>query len=432
MPKSNQKTSFRWVIVALLFYSTTIVYFDRVILGILAPFITEEIGWSEQEYGYVVFAFQLTYAVGPLFIGYVIDRLGSRWGFSLAVVVWSLASLSHAAARSWLGFAIARLGLGIGQSANFPASIKIVAEWFPQKERAYATGVFNGGSNIGQVIAPLLIPVVLYFFSSWQYVFVLSLVLSIIWLVLWLILFRSPNESRFVNSAERNYIAGDNENMENIKVPWPRLIKYRQTWVVALGKLFADPVWYFYLFWGAKFLNARFGVELKGLALPLIIIYVVAWTGGITGGAVSSFFLKKGKTTNFSRKITMLGTALLVLPVMLVPFIDSLPVCVGLIALAAAAHNSWSANIFTVASDLFPKKIVGSVIGFSTSVSSIAGMGTALLIGWVLNESGVDGYVFPFVIAAFGYLSGLLVIHLISPSLKPVSETSLNRTFKQG
>jgi len=196
------KTNFRWVIVALLFYSTTIVYFDRVILGILAPYITNEIGWSEQEYGYVVFAFQLTYAIGPLFIGFIIDRLGTRLGFSLAVVVWALASLSHAFAQSWIGFAIARLGLGIGQSANFPASIKTVAGWFPQKERAFATGVFNGGSNIGQILAPLLIPVVLFYLMSWHYVFVLSLLLSAIWLVLWLVLYRSPNESRFVNSAE--------------------------------------------------------------------------------------------------------------------------------------------------------------------------------------------------------------------------------------
>jgi len=421
MQTVNRKTNFRWVVVALLFYSTTIVYFDRVILGILAPFITKEIGWSEQEYGYVVFAFQLTYAIGPLFIGYIIDRLGTRRGFSLAVIIWAIASLSHAAARSWIGFAVARLGLGIGQSANFPASIKTIAEWFPQKERAYATGVFNGGSNIGQVLAPLLIPVVLYFFVSWQYVFVLSVVLSAVWLVLWLLLFRSPQESRFVNAAEREYINSDSGDLEKVKVPWKELVKYRQTWAVALGKLFADPVWYFYLFWGAKFLNAQFGVELKGLALPLVIIYLVAWCGGMAGGAVSSSLLKKGKSANFARKITMLGTALLVLPVMMVPFIDSLSVCVGLIALAAAAHNSWSANIFTVASDLFPKKIVGSVIGFSTTISSIAGMITALLIGYALNESGTDGYVFPFVIAAFGYLIGLLVIHLVSPKLKPVS-----------
>jgi ACS family hexuronate transporter-like MFS transporter len=416
----EKKSNFRWVIVALLFYSTTIVYFDRVILGILAPYISSEIGWSEQEYGYVVFAFQLSYAVGPLFIGMLIDRLGTRLGFSLAVIFWSLASLSHSFAHSWMGFALARLGLGIGQSANFPASIKTVAEWFPQKDRAYVTGIFNGGSNMGQILAPLVIPLVLYYFTSWRYVFVLSMALSTIWLILWLLLFRSPNKNKYVNKAELNYIQSNSEEMEKIKVPWKELIKYRQTWVVALGKLFADPVWYFYIFWGAKFLNARFGIELKGLALPLIIIYMLAWFGGIAGGAVSSYFLKKGKTTNFSRKITMLGTAALVLPVMLVPFIDSLPACVALIALAAAAHNSWSANIFTVASDLFPKKIVGSVIGFSTTVSSIMGMITALLIGYALNEAGTEGYVFPFVIAAFGYLTGLLVIHLVSPNLKPL------------
>jgi len=418
---SGKRSGFRWAIVALLFYSTTIVYFDRVILGILAPYITVEIGWSEQEYGYVVFAFQLTYAIGPLFIGYVIDKLGTRWGLSLAVIIWGIASVSHAAARSWLGFAFARLGLGIGQSANFPASIKTVAEWFPKKERAYVTGIFNGGSNAGQIIAPLLIPVILYFFTSWEYVFVSSVFLSAIWLVLWFIFFDSPHESRFVNKAELEYIESDQEDVDKVKVPWKKLVGYRQTWVVALGKLFADPVWYFYLFWGAKFLNSRYGLELKGLAIPLVIIYIVAWSGGIAGGAVSSFLLKKGKSTNMARKSTMLGTALLVLPVMLVPFIDSVWVSVGLIALAAAAHNSWSANIFTVASDLFPKKIVGSVIGFSTTVSSFAAMGTALLIGYVLNESGPRGYVFPFVIAAFGYLAGLLVMHIISPKMEPVS-----------
>ncbi len=418
--QNSTRTKFRWVIVALLFYSTTIVYFDRVILGILAPSLTEQLGWSEKEFSYIVMAFQFTYAIGPLFIGYVIDRLGTKLGFILAAAVWGIASLSHAAARSWIGFAIARLGLGIGQSANFPASIKTVAEWFPQKERAYATGLFNGGSNIGQLIAPLLIPLVIYLFGTWQYVFVLSLILSVSWIVLWLIFFSTPSESRYVNRAEVDYINSDQDEVEKVKVRWRTLVRHKQTWVVAFGKMFADPVWYFYLFWGAKFLNAQFGIELKGLALPLIIIYVVAYGGGIAGGAVSSYLMKTGKSTNFARKITMLGTALLVLPVMIVPFTGSLAVAVGLIALAAAAHNSWSANIFTVASDLFPKKIVGSVIGFSTAVSSVAGIGTAYLIGMALEDTGVKGYVFPFVIAAFGYLAGLLVMHLISPKMKPV------------
>ncbi len=415
------KTRFRWVIVALLFYSTTIIYFDRVILGILAPSLTEQLGWSEKEFSYIVMAFQLTYAIGPMFIGYLIDRLGTRLGFILAAIVWGLASLSHAAARGWIGFAIARLGLGIGQSANFPASIKTVAEWFPKKERAYATGLFNGGSNIGQVIAPLLVPLVIYLFGTWQYVFFLSVILSASWIVLWLIFFRSPSESRFVNQAELEHINSDNEDIEKVKIPWKELVRHKQTWVVAFGKLCTDPVWYFYLFWGAKFLNAQFGIELKGLALPLVVIYVIAYGGGIAGGAVSSYLMKKGKSTNYSRKMTMLGTALVVLPVMMVPIIDSLPVCVLLIGLAAAAHNSWAANIFTVASDLFPKKVVGSVIGFSTTISSLCGIGTAFLIGMVLDDAGVKGYVFPFVIAAFGYLVGLMIMHLLSPKMKPVS-----------
>jgi MFS transporter, ACS family, hexuronate transporter len=415
------ETNFRWVIVALLFFSTTIVYFDRVILGILAPYLTSEIGWSEKEYGFVVFSFQLTYAVGPFLFGYLIDRLGTRRGFSLAVIIWSLSSLFHTASRSWLGFAFARMGLGIGQSANFPASIKVIAEWFPRRERALATGIFNGGSNMGQVLAPLLIPVVLYFFDSWKYVFVLSMLLSTAWLVLWLIFFTRPQDCRYVSTSEFNHIRQDGDGRESERISWGRLVTTRQTWVVAAGKLCADPVWYFYLFWGAKFLHARFGINLTELALPLVIIYVVAYGGGISGGAISSYFIKKGKSVNFSRKVTMLGSAILVLPVMMVPFIGSMYGCVALIAVAAAAHNSWSANIFTVASDLFPKKYVGSVIGFSTTVSSFAAMGTALLIGYALSEAGTDGYRFPFIIAAFGYMAGMIMMQLISPKFTPVS-----------
>ena len=416
-----KRTGSRWIIVVLLFFSSTIVYFDRVILGLLAPELEAIFGWTEQQYGYIVFSFQLTYAIGPFIVGYIIDRIGTRLGFSLAVIVWSIASFSHSLARSWIGFAIARMGLGIGQAGNFPASIKIIAEWFPQKDRALATGLFNGGSNVGQIIAPLLIPVIIFFFGTWKAVFFVSAVLSGIWLITWLVFFSSPEKSRFVNAEELNYIKSGRIINEKVDVPWKKLIGYRQTWVVALGKLFADPIWYFYLFWGAKFLYSKFNVNLTELALPLVLIYVTAYIGGVAGGAVSSFLLKKGKSPNFARKITMLGTAILVLPVMAVPFLDSLYACVALIALAAGAHNSWSANIFTIASDLFPGKIVGSVIGIATTVSSFAAMGTALLIGYALNESGVDGYVFPFVIASFSYLIGLFVIHRLSPKLEPVS-----------
>ena len=241
------KTNFRWAIVAMLFLSTTINYFDRVIIGILAPNLGAAFGWNEQEYGYIVFAFQLTYAIGTFFMGYVIDKLGTRWGMTLAVVLWGLASTCHSLARSWVGFAFARMGLGIGQAANYPVSIKIVAEWFPPKERAFATGLFNGGSNIGQVVAPLVIPIILMLFFSWQYVFIFSGILSFLWLILWLIVFRTPDKSRFVNQGELDYIREGSIYSEKVVIPWKKLVCYRQTWAVALGKMFADPVWYFYL-----------------------------------------------------------------------------------------------------------------------------------------------------------------------------------------
>ena len=416
----EKPTHFRWIIVAMLFLSTTIVYFDRVILGILAPRLESEMGWSEQEYGYIVFAFQMTYAIGTLLMGYLIDRLGTRLGFLLAVFIWGLASLSHIVAKSWIGFAISRMGLGIGQAANFPASIKTIAEWFPKKERAFATGLFNGGSNMGQILAPLIIPIILLIFLSWKFVFIFSGILSVIWLALWFLLYKTPDTSRFVNRAELNYIREEPEGINHMKIKWNRMILYRQTWVVALGKLFADPVWYFYLFWGAKFLHTKFGININQLALPLMIIYFVAYAGGIAGGGMSSWLIKKGRTANFARKITMLTSAIFVLPVMTVPFIDSLNICVIFIALAAAAHNSWSANIFTVASDLFPKQMVGSVIGFSTMISSAGAMVTSLLIGYALDEAGLQGYIFPFVIAAFGYFAGLFIIHRLSPGMTPV------------
>lgn len=413
-------TSFRWVIVGMLFLSATINYFDRVVLGVLAPDLGAAFGWSEQQYGYIVFAFQLTYALGTLVMGYVMDKLGTRYGFALAALLWGLASTSHALAKGWIGFACSRMGLGIGQAANFPGSIKTVAEWFPARERATATGLFNGGSNVGQLLAPLLIPFLLVTFASWQVVFLFSGLLSLLWLVMWLAFYRSPEASKYVNGQERAYIRDGEEASGQVKVPWKRLVFYRQTWVVALGKLFADPVWYFYLFWGGKFLHARFGINLSGLAVPLVVIYAAGYLGGIGGGALSSGLLKRGYSVNFARKITMLCSALLVLPVMMVPFTGSLTLAVGLVALAAAAHNSWSANIFTISSDLFPKKLVGSVIGFATMVSAVAAMSTSLLIGYALDKAGTDGYIFPFVIASLGYLAGIAVIHRLSPELEPV------------
>jgi len=420
VPASPKKTQFRWAIVAMLFFATTVNYFDRFLMGILAPLLETEIGWTEQQYGYIVAAFQLAYASGTLLMGYVIDRLGTRIGFSIAVTVWSIASMLHAAARSWTGFALARIGLGLSEAGNFPAAIKTVAEWFPKKERAFATGLFNGGSNVGAILAPITIPLIIAAMGSWRWVFILSGFLGFFWLIFWLIFYRKPRESKFTNQAEIDHIEDGEPDTGPVKIKWLKLLKYRQTWAVALGKLLADPVWYFYLFWGAKFLNTKFGIDLREMALPLVSIYVIADLGGITGGAVSSLLMKKGRTVNYSRKMTMLGSALLVLPVMIVPHQSSLLISVALIALAAAAHCSWSANIFTVISDLFPKEVVGSVTGFATTVSTAGGMITALLIGMALNESSQGGYEIAFAVASCMYLVGILVIHLLVPRMRPV------------
>jgi ACS family hexuronate transporter-like MFS transporter len=297
-----------------------------------------------------------------------------------------------------------------------------VAEWFPKKERAFATGLFNGGSNVGAILAPITIPLIIAGLGSWKWVFILSGFLGFFWLVFWLIFYRKPGESKFTNQAEIDYIEDGEADTGPVKIKWLRLLRYRQTWAVALGKLLADPVWYFYLFWGAKFLNTKFGIDLREMALPLVTIYVIADLGGITGGAVSSLLMKKGKSVNYSRKITMLGSALLVLPVMIVPHQSSLLISVALIALAAAAHCSWSANIFTVISDLFPKEVVGSVTGFATTVSTAGGMITALLIGMALNESSEGGYEIAFAVASCMYLVGILVIHLLVPRMKPLKK----------
>ena len=417
----EKKTNFRWAVVALLFFATTVNYFDRFLMGILAPFLEDEIGWTELQYGYVVSAFQFAYAIGTLIMGYVIDRVGTRWGLAIAVFLWSIASMLHAAARSWIGFALARVGLGLTEAGNFPASIKTVAEWFPKKERALATGLFNGGSNVGAIMAPLLIPLIIATMGSWKWVFILSGLLGFFWLIFWLWLYKPASKSKFVNEKELAYINADENSLEGEKISWINLLKYRQTWAVVCGKLLADPVWYFYLFWGAKFLHAKFGVDLKEMALPLVSIYVIADFGGIAGGAISSALMKRGRSANFARKITMLGSAIIVLPVMSVPHFTSIIPAVALIAVAAAGHTSWSANIFTVISDLFPKQVVATVTGFATTVSTVGGMITALLIGFLLNESGTEGYNIAFAVASFGYLIAIGIIHLLVPKMNPLT-----------
>jgi ACS family hexuronate transporter-like MFS transporter len=410
----------RWIICALLFFATTINYIDRQVLGILA---TDEsfkatIGWSEAEYGFVNTAFQAAYAVGLLVVGGLMDRFGTRKGFSFAIVFWSVAAMCHSFARSAFGFGIARFALGLGEAGNFPAAIKTVAEWFPKKERAFATGIFNSGSNVGAILAPLSVPFIAVNYG-WQWAFIITGALGFIWLAFWLAFYQKPEEDAKLLPAEFTHIQSDNEEPMQ-KIPWARLLPHRQTWAFAIGKFLTDPIWWVYLFWLPKFLNTKFGLNILQLGLPLIVIYVIADVGSIGGGWLSSYLIKRGWSINAGRKTAMLICALAVIPIVFASMTDNLWVAVLLIGLAAAAHQGWSANIFTTASDMFPRQAVGSVVGIGGMAGSIGGMLIASTVGLILQYTN-NSYFSVFIIAGSAYLVALLIIHLLAPNLEPVN-----------
>jgi ACS family hexuronate transporter-like MFS transporter len=410
---------YRWVICALLFFATTINYIDRQVLGILA---TDEnfkrtIGWNEAEYGYVNTAFQAAYAIGLLVVGNLMDRFGTRKGFSIAIVFWSVAAMFHAAARSAVGFGVARFALGLGEAGNFPAAIKTVAEWFPKKERALATGIFNSGSNVGAIIAPLAVPWIAITWG-WQWAFIVTGALGFFWLAFWLASYRRPEEHPKLSASELAHIQSDPAE-PTTPIPWARLFPHRQTWAFAIGKFLTDPIWWVYLFWLPKFLNTNYGLNITQIGLPLVVIYVAADVGSIGGGWLSSALIKRGWTVNKSRKTAMLICALSVVPIMFAANASNLWVAVALISLAAAAHQGWSANIFTTASDMFPRRAVGSVVGIGGMAGSIGGMLIATTVGLILEYTG--SYLPIFIIAGSAYLVALLVIHLLAPRLEPAN-----------
>lgn len=407
---------YRWMICALLFFATTINYIDRQVLGILATDETfkAQIGWNEAEYGFVNTAFQAAYAIGLLVGGGLMDRFGTRKGFSIAIVFWSVAAMAHSLARSAFGFGAARFALGLGEAGNFPAAIKTVAEWFPKKERAFATGIFNSGSNIGAILAPLSVPFIAVNYG-WQWAFILTGAVGFVWLGFWLAVYRKPEEHPKLSKAELAYIQSDNEP-PMAKIPWARLLPHRQTWAFAIGKFLTDPVWWVYLFWLPKFLNTKFGLNILQLGLPLIVIYVIADVGSIGGGWLSSYLIKRGWSVNAGRKTTMLICALLVTPIFYASITDNLWVSVILIGVAAAAHQGWSANLFTFASDMFPKQAVGSVVGIGGMFGSIGGMLIASTVGLILQYTN-NNYFSIFIIAGSAYLTALLIIHLLAPNL---------------
>lgn len=414
----------------MLFIATTINYMDRSIIGVLGPTLKEKVfGWSDMDYAYINMAFKAAYAIGLLFMGAIVDKVGTKIGYTLSIAIWSIFGVAQGlvtVGMGFIGFALARFGLGFGEAGNFPACIKTVAEWFPKKERAFATGIFNAGANVGAILAPIAIPlIVANDGTNWQYAFFITAIFSLIWIILWNKTYKKPEVHSKLSKEELAYINSDSEVESSEKIPWLKVLPVRETWAFAIAKL-PDAVWWFYLFWGGFFLKAKFGLDIKALAIPIIIIYVLADVGSILGGWLSSFFIKRGWPVNRARKTTLLICSITVLPVVFAAVTDNQWIAVGLIALAAAGHQAWSANVFTLVSDVFPRKATASVVGIGGMVGAVAGILADFFLGKVLINSGTSGYMFAFFIAGSLYLVALLFIHLIMPKMTPLDE-NLNR-----
>lgn len=411
------KFGYRWTICALLFAATTINYIDRQVLGILAPTLQRELHWSEQDYAAIVSWFSFAYAIGFLGAGRLMDRIGVKKGYAIAIVTWSAAAMSHALATTAMGFSFARAALGFGESGNFPGAIKATAEWFPRKERALATGIFNAGSNIGAIVTPLFIPYVALHFG-WRWAFLCTGTLSLLWLVAWLTFYDSPEKHKRVSAQELAYIRSDPVE-DTTPVSWGEVLRHRQAWAFVLGKFLTDPVWWFYLFWLPKFLDANFGVKLAGIAAPLVVIYLVADVGSIYGGYLSGAIIKRGATVNRGRKTAMLIAAMLIVPTMFAPRMSSMWGAVALVSVAAASHQWWSANLFTTASDMFPRRAVASIVGFGGFAGAIGGVIFQRVVGFLLQHDPT-AYRYIFVLCGLIYIVALGLIHLIVPRLEPV------------
>jgi MFS transporter, ACS family, hexuronate transporter len=409
---------YRWTICALLFFATTISYIDRQVIGILGPTLQKDLGWDEQAFANVVSWLTIGYALGFLVAGRIMDRVGTRKGFAGAIVLWSVSAMAHALARGAASFSAARFALGVGESGNFPAAIKTVAEWFPTRERAFATGIFNAGSNVGAILTPIMVPWIALTWG-WRAAFIATGALGFLWLAAWLIVYRPPEEHPKVGAPELAHIRSDPVEPA-FAVSWMQLLKYRQTWAFAIGKFMTDPIWWFYLYWLPKFLDARYGIKLAQVTAPLVAIYLLADVGSVYGGWLSGAFIKRGRSVNAGRKLAMLIAAVIIIPTMFAPAATNMWVAVSIVGVAAAAHQWWSANIFTLTSDMFPKFAVGSVVGIGGFFGAVGGVLFQRATGWVLQHNG-SNYTPVFLACGFAYVTALLIIHLLVPRLERVT-----------
>ncbi|MHA8066760.1 MFS transporter [Aquirufa sp. ROCK2-A2] len=415
---------YRWRICALLFFATTINYLDRQVIGLLKPVLEDDFKWTESDYSFIVICFQSAYAVSLLGFGGIIDRIGTKLGYSISIVVWSIAAMLHALATGTLSFAFMRGLLGLGEAGNFPAAIKTVAEWFPKNERALATGIFNSGANIGAVAAPILVPWILGIYG-WEMAFIVTGAIGFIWLIFWWLYYEVPSKHKELTQAEFDYIHADmeakDENQEPVK--WAKLFGFRQTWAFFFGKMLTDPIWWFFLFWLPSYFKERFELDLKKPSLELIIVYTATTIGSIGGGYLSGWLINKGWPSFKARKYSMLSFALAVVPIVLARYCDNIWQAVGLISLAAASHQAWSANIYSIATDMFPKKAVSSVIGIGGMAGSVGGIFFPMIVGYILDKYELlgnknDGYNIIFLLCGSAYMLAWLIIYALVPKLE--------------
>ena len=426
---------YRWTICGLVFFATTINYLDRAVISLLKTNLEKEFNWTETDYSNIVIAFQLSYAIGMIFAGRLIDKLGTKTGYALSLILWSVAAIAHAAVRSTFGFIVARAALGVSESGNFPAAIKTTAEWFPKRERALATGIFNSGTNIGAILAPLTVPFIAETWG-WQWAFIITGAVGLLWLFFWYWLYDVPSKQKRLGAAEYAYIHSDQESQVEEKrveepareISWFRLLGYRQTWAFVLGKFLTDPVWWFYLFWLPAFLKAQYGVTGTDVALPVALVYTMATVGSIVGGWLPFYFINRGWPVFRARKTSMLIYAFLVIPVVFAQLLGSVNMwlAVIIIGLAASAHQAWSANIFTTVSDMFPKRTVASVTGIGGMAGGLGGILIARVAGGLFDHYKAlgnieTGYYIMFFICGSAYLLAWVIMHFMVPRMKPIN-----------
>jgi ACS family hexuronate transporter-like MFS transporter len=445
---------YRWTICGLLFFATTVNYLDRQVLSLLAPSLSEEFGWSNSDYANITAVFQFVYAISMLFAGRIIDRLGTKKGYILAITVWSLGAIMHAYSLPigtafstimvWIGvgavpvsiagFMLSRAVLGFGESGNFPAAIKATAEYFPKKERSLATGIFNSGSNVGAILAPLTVPVIAEYYG-WEFAFILVGAIGFLWIIFWYFLYEVPSKQKRLSKAEFDYIHHDCEVVMEIpeekaeKVAWLKLLSYKQTWAFVFGKFMTDGIWWFFLFWLPKYLEAQFNMRGTEIVIPLAVLYSMTMIGSIGGGWFPMYFINKGYNPYDGRMKAMLVIALFPLVVLLAQPLGHISfwMPVLLIGVGASAHQAWSANIFTTVSDMFPKKAIGSIIGIGGMAGGIGGVLVSKLGGYLFDYyEGLGhiqtGYTIMFVLCAVAYLIAWSVMKMLVPKYSPITD----------